>query len=594
MIPHIHWLLTRTKTSTYQALHQWSLDHPEAFWDLVREYAQLPPRHAPFNFAELLLRHAHHTPALIYRNELGQRIEWSGQQLRDATASYAAFLRERGIATGDRVAAFLPNRPETIALMLAVASIGAIWSSCSPDFGTPAVRDRFTQIEPKLLFTTKAYSFNGKPQDLTPRNQELSQHFATIDIDDIPLLPNLPLAFSRLPPQHPLFILFSSGTTGLPKCIVHSAGGTLTQIVKEHLFHVDLHPGERLFYYTTCGWMMWNWLAVGLATGATLILYDGSPFYPGPQVLWNLAEQERVQHFGTSAKYLSLLEKHGYHPNAHHHLSHLRQVLSTGSPLLPSSFDFVGQRIGTHIHLASISGGTDIISCFVLGCPILPVHRGEIQVPGLGMDVQIWNEAGQRIYDQPGELICRNAFPSMPLGFWGDPDGSRYRAAYFEHFPNTWRHGDWALQNSQTLGFTIYGRSDSTLNPGGVRIGTAEIYRLLEDFPGVAESIVVGHQQDGDERIILFVKLSPGALLDDTLRDQLRRHIRANASPHHVPKEIIAVSDIPRTINGKISEAAARAALHNRPVPNLQSLANPQCLAEFQLSSETRKGSEAL
>jgi acetoacetyl-CoA synthetase len=468
--------------------------------------------------------------------------------------------------------------------MLAATGLGAIWTSCSPDFGISGVLDRFGQVEPKLIFSTTRYNFAGKTHDLRERHPAIRQALPSqlVLIDEIAIQDAAPPTFHRQPGAAPLFILFSSGTTGLPKCIVHSASGTLVQILKEQRLHADIRPGEKLFYYTTCGWMMWNWLCVGLAAGATLVLYDGSPFHPGPQVLWQLAERLHLEHFGTSAKYLALLEKHAYQPRDHHQLKHIRQILSTGSPLAPRSFDYVWRAVSPDLHLASISGGTDIVSCFVLGNPLRKVHRGEIQGAGLGMDVQVWNGEGKRVWDEPGELVCVNRFPSMPIGFWKDPGGFKYRAAYWERFPGVWHHGDWAMQNSQTDGFVIYGRSDSTLNPGGVRIGTAEIYRIVEQVDEVLESIAVAQEWEGDVRIVLFIRLKPGIPWTESIADTIRQRLRKEASPHHVPKKILPVSDIPRTVSGKLSESAVRAAIHGREIENRGALANPECLAEYR------------
>lgn len=581
--------LAHTGIGDYWSLHRWSIDHADEFWREFASFSSLPAPGEAFNFAEVLLRGEGRQPALLFRTELGQRIDWSKDELRQSVAGYAALMRTHGVTAGDRVAAYLPNRPETIALMLAAASLGAIWSSCSPDFGSQGVIDRFGQIEPKLLFATASYSFGGKTFDLQARLLEIAVAIPSLQavllIEDIALIV-AELAFTVLPDRHPLFILFSSGTTGAPKCIVHSAGGTLAQIVKEHLLHVDLRPGERLFYYTTCGWMMWNWLAVGLASGATLVLYDGSPMYPDPGVLWRIAEADSIAHFGTSAKYLTMLEKCGYRPAQHHDLRSLRQVLSTGSPLMAESFDYVWRDIKPGISIASISGGTDIVSCFALGNPLLPVHRGELQCAGLGMDVQVWNADGRRVWDTAGELVCLNRFPSMPLGFWNDPEGTKYRAAYFERFPGAWHHGDWASQSSATQGFTIHGRSDNTLNPGGIRIGTSEIYRQIETIDEIEESVAVAQEWGGDVRIVLFVKLTLSHELTPMLIDRIRLTLRTQASPHHVPKKILSVSAIPRTVSGKISESAVREAIHGRASSHFTALANPECIKEFQARPE--------
>lgn len=581
--PQLADFLAHKGFTNYDEFYQWSITNSDAFWRAFREWAGLPAEDLDFNFAEQLLLRAPQT-AIEFANESGESRTWSKADLLHHVAAYQRYMRDHGIQPGDRVAAYLPNWPETIALMLAATGLGAIWTSCSPDFGASGVLDRFGQVEPKLIFSTHRYNFAGKTHDLTERHAAIRQALpATLMlIEDIDLSAPPPTTFRQHSPRDPLFILFSSGTTGLPKCIVHSAGGTLIQILKEQRLHADILPGEKLFYYTTCGWMMWNWLCVGLASGATLVLYDGSPFHPGPQVLWQLAERLKLEHFGTSAKYLALLEKHDYRPKDHHDLSHLRQILSTGSPLAPQSFDFVWEAIKADVHLASISGGTDIVSCFILGNPLRKVNRGEIQGAGLGMDVQVWNEEGQRLWNQPGELVCINKFPSMPLGFWKDDTGAKYKAAYFERFPNIWHHGDWAMQNSTTDGFVIYGRSDSTLNPGGVRIGTAEIYRIVEQVEEILESIVVAQQWEGDVRIVLFVKLKPGIAWSESIADTIRLRLRKEASPHHVPKKIVAVADIPRTISGKPSEAAVRAAIHHQPEANREALANPECLDEYR------------
>jgi acetoacetyl-CoA synthetase len=575
---------------TYDELYAWSIWEREAFWAAFRRWAELPEAGAEFNFAEELLRRAGEGPLLHVADESGAESVWTGRELRETVAAYQQWMLSEGVAPGDRVAAYLPNWPETIALMLAATGLGAIWSSCSPDFGAPAVLDRFGQVEPKLVIATERYRFAGKTFELGERIEALRNGLTGVKrfvcVEELPRHTSAAPVFRRLAANAPLFILFSSGTTGLPKCIVHSAGGALVQIVKEHRLHSDIRPGEKLFFYTTCGWMMWNWLAVGLASGAELVLFDGSPFHPGPEVLWRMAERLRLEHFGTSAKYLALLEKQEYRPKVHHDLNQLRQIISTGSPLAPRSFDFVADAIGPAIHLASISGGTDIISGFVLGNPLRPVHRGELQGAGLGMDVQVWDPEGKRIWDQPGELVCVNRFPSMPLGFWKDTTGERYRAAYFEHYPGVWRQGDWAQQNSQTDGFVIYGRSDTTLNPGGIRIGSAEIYRQVEKVEEVLECVAVGQQWEGDERIVLFLRLRDGVAWGEELEQKIRGILRTEASPHHVPKKMIVVSDLPRTVNGKLSETAVRQAIHGRPITNLSALANPESIKEFQARPE--------
>lgn len=606
----------------YAALERWSIESPADFWsELVHfadvrmhvgdgpviEHADRMPGarffpSATLNFAENLLRFRDDHPALVFTNERSQRRELSYRELAQEVARVAEGLRDLGVTKGDRVAGFLPNLPEAVIAMLATASLGAIWSSCSPDFGIGGVLDRFGQIEPKVLFTADGYFYAGKTLDsLDPIASVLAQLPSVIRTvvvqyvqtePTVGALPNAvtfetfgrpgaPLTFASLPFDHPLYVLYSSGTTGKPKCIVHGAGGTLLQHQKEHLFHADVRREDRLFYFTTCGWMMWNWLVSALATGATLILYDGSPFHPRPSVLWRMAEREHVTIFGASAKYLAGLEKVGYEPAQEVDLGPLRTVLSTGSPLAPEGYDYVYRAIKGDIQLSSISGGTDIVSCFCLGSPVLPVHRGEIQCRGLGMRTEIFDDRARRVVDQQGELVCSAPFPSMPIGFWDDPDGARYRAAYFERFPNVWHHGDFALETSYGS-FVIFGRSDAVLNPGGVRIGTAEIYRQVEQLDEVLESIAIGQDWQNDVRVVLFVRLRAGITLDDELVARIRDVIRRNTTPRHVPAKVIAVPDIPRTISGKIVELAVRNVVHGRPVTNTDALANPQALDHFR------------
>ena len=554
---------------------------------------------ARLSFAENLLRHHGSAPAIIFRGEDLSRRVLSWAELRSAVAALAAALAADGVGVGDRVAGYLPNIPEAVIGMLATSALGAIWSSCSPDFGVPGVLDRFGQIQPKVLLAVDGYRYAGKALDI--RGKVAALRDALPGLRRTVLVPFLggdglagtvgyrdylpadppPLRFTRVAFDQPLYVLYSSGTTGAPKAIVHGQGGTLLQHLKEHRLHTDLRSGERLFYFTTCGWMMWNWLASGLASGATLVLFDGSPFHPGPEVLWQIAQEERIDVFGTSAKWLDAQKKAGMRPIATQDLSSVRAILSTGSPLLPETFDYVYQDIKQDVQLSSISGGTDIVSCFVLGNPAGPVRRGEIQMRGLGMAVAIWDEQGRPLVGERGELVCTKPFPSMPVGFWNDPDGSRYRASYFARFPGVWCHGDWA-ELTPTGGIIIQGRSDAVLNPGGVRIGTAEIYRQVEQIPEVVEAVCVGQEWQGDVRVVLFVRLIEGAILDEALRDRIRKRIRDNCTPRHVPARIVAVADIPRTRSGKITELAVRDVIHGRPVKNTDALANPEALDLFR------------
>ena len=610
----------------YGELYTWSVTQPERFWtelarfaDVRAEWGSGPviehPQRMPgarffpdarLNFAENLLRYRDEHLAVVFTNERGARRTLSYRQLRDEVARVATGLAQAGVGIGDRVAGYLPNLPESLIAMLATSSLGATWSSCSPDFGVHGVLDRFGQIEPKVLFTADGYFYSGKTLDsLTPIAtvaDKLPSVRRIVVVEYAAEQPQLAklgaaqqratlwsdfgkrgatLSFTPVPFNQPLYILYSSGTTGVPKCIVHGVGGTLLQHQKEHLLHTDLKRSDHIFYFTTCGWMMWNWLASALATGATLILYDGNPFFPDPGVLWRMAEQERVTVFGTSAKYLAAIEKNGYRPAESVALGALKAILSTGSPLLPEGFDFVYRCIKPDVHLASISGGTDIVSCFALGCPTLPVHRGELQCRGLGMRVEIFSDEGRPVRGVRGELVCTAPFPSMPVGFWNDPDGTRYRAAYFERFPGVWHHGDYA-ELTEHDGIVIHGRSDAVLNPGGVRIGTAEIYSSVDSLEEIVESIAVGQEWQGDVRVVLFVRLKPGITLDEPLKKKIRDTIRGNASPRHVPAKIIAVADIPRTLSGKLTEIAVREVIHGRPVKNVDALANPQALEHFR------------
>ncbi|SOC45436.1 acetoacetyl-CoA synthetase [Rhizobium subbaraonis] len=607
--------------SGYDEFHAWSVEDRAAFWSAVWEDGQvigargeralvngdimLDARFFPdatLNFAENLLRRTGRDDALVFRGEDRVSYRWSWDELHAIVSRLQQALAAMGIGEGDRVAAMMPNMPETIACMLAVASLGAIWSSCSPDFGEQGVLDRFGQIEPKLFIACDAYWYAGKLQDVGQKVKAVAGKLgapllvipyagdavavaASVEkgstlADFIAPFGARAVAYRRLPFSHPLYILFSSGTTGVPKCIVHSAGGTLLQHLKEHRYHCGLREGERLFYFTTCGWMMWNWLASGLAVGATLCLYDGSPFHPDGNVLFDYAAEEGFAVFGTSAKYIDAVRKGGLTPRTSHDLSDLRLLTSTGSPLSPEGFTFVYEGIKPDVQLASISGGTDIVSCFVLGVPLKPVWRGEIQGPGLGLAMDVWNEEGRPVRQEKGELVCTKAFPSMPVMFWNDPDGAKYRAAYFERFDNVWCHGDFAEWTSHG-GIVIHGRSDATLNPGGVRIGTAEIYNQVEQMEEVAEALCIGQDWDDDVRVVLFVRLAPGYVLDEVLEKAIRTRIRTGASPRHVPARIVAVADIPRTKSGKIVELAVREVVHGRPVKNKEALANPEALELF-------------
>ena len=615
----------------YGALYTWSIEESAEFWrefadfaevradwgsgpviadDTGRPSTQMPGARffagARLNFAENLLRYDDEQPALVFRNERGTRRVISYRELRATVARIAAGLKAAGVVQGDRVAAFMPNLPETMVGMLAAASLGATWSSCSPDFGVPGVVDRFGQIAPKVLLTADGYFYAGKTLDSLSAMAEVLKHLPSVErVVVIPYTssgPDLgrlgaaaskavlwdafgiggqPLQFTSVPFNHPLYILYSSGTTGVPKCIVHGAGGTLLQHQKEQLLHTDVKRSDRLFYFTTCGWMMWNWLASGLATGATLILFDGSPFHPDPGALWRMAEEERITIFGTSAKYIAAMEKSAFVPIESVDLTSLRTVLSTGSPLLPDGFDYIYRAVKKDVLLASISGGTDIVSCFALGCPTRPVNRGEIQCRGLGMRVDIFDDEGRPVRGERGELVCTAPFPSMPVGFWNDPDGRRYRAAYFERFPGVWHHGDYAAITEHD-GLVIYGRSDAVLNPGGVRIGTAEIYAAVEGLEEVVEALAVGQDWQNDVRVVLFVRLKTGIELDDPLRKKIRDTIRAHTTPRHVPAKVVAVADLPRTLSGKITELAVRNVIHGLPVKNVDALANPQALEHFR------------
>jgi len=563
---------------------------------------------ARLNFAENLLRRRGDGDALVFWGEDKVQRRLSHDDLYAAVSRLAQLLRQEGVQPGDRVAAYLPNMPETMIAMLATASIGAIFSSCSPDFGAQGVMDRFGQIEPKVLITVDAYHYNGKVRDVMAKNREIVGQLPSLakvllvhyagdgDPGNLPHTERYDAAVSRFTPgaidfaqmpfNHPLYIMFSSGTTGKPKCIVHGAGGTLLQHLKEHQLQTDIRPDDRAFYFTTCGWMMWNWLVTALASNATVMLYDGSPFYPDWRILFRYAETERLTLFGTSAKFIDALGKEGARPKDHFDLSALRTITSTGSPLVAEGFDVVYENIKDDVCLSSISGGTDIVGCFVDGNPIGPVYRGEIQARCLAMDVDVVDSQGHPVREEKGELICRKPFPSMPLKFWNDPDGERYRQAYFSTFPGLWHHGDFA-EITASGGVIIHGRSDATLNPGGVRIGTAEIYRQVEKLPEIAESIVVGQDTGGDQRVVLFVRLrDPNAYLDEDLVKRIKDTVRAGASPRHVPEKILQVPDIPRTRSGKIVELAVRDVIHGRGVQNVEALANPEALEYFRSRPE--------
>ena len=617
----------------YRELHAWSVAHPDAFWNLVWDFcgiqgdkgarlmdgdampgAKFFPD-ARLNFAENLLAHPGKDggkgDAIVFRGEdkVKKRLSWD--ELNALVSRLQQALKAAGVTKGDRVAAMMPNLPETLAVMLAVTSLGAIWSSCSPDFGERGVLDRFGQIEPKVFVAVDGYWYNGKALSLEGKLKGIVPHLPTArtvvivpylnEADAVAkVLPNAvsldaflkphapkPLAFERLPFNTPAFILYSSGTTGVPKCIVHGAGGTLLQHVKEHRLQSDVRAGDRVFYFTTCGWMMWNWLVSGIASGATLMLYDGSPFAPKESVLFDYAQEEKFTLFGTSAKYIDACKKAGLAPIKTHDLSSLRLMTSTGSPLAAESFDYVYEAIKQDLHLASISGGTDIVSCFVLGDPTAPVWRGEIQAAGLGMAVDVWSDDGKPVVEEKGELVCTRPFVSMPVMFWNDADGRKYHAAYFERFPGVWCHGDFA-EWTRHGGMIIHGRSDATLNPGGVRIGTAEIYAQVEQIPEVVEALAIGQDWDNDVRVVLFVRCKEGVTLDDSLRDTIKKKIRSGATPRHVPAKIVQVADIPRTKSGKITELAVRDVVHGRPVKNTEALANPEALKLYEGISELR------
>ncbi len=620
----------RLSLPDHEALHAWSVASSEQFWLSVWEGdggdeavigergervlldgERMPGARwfpdARLNFAENLLRRRGEGDAVVFWGEDKVVRRLSHDELYRQVARFAAALRAQGVVAGDRVAAYMPNMPETLVAMLAAASIGAIFTSASPDFGVQGVIDRFGQTEPKVLVACDGYFYNGKTVDCLGKLAEFAPRLPSVervvvvpyvhhehDLQAIPraclledfLAPHegQALAFEPLAFDHPLYIMYSSGTTGVPKCIVHSAGGALLQHLKEHRLHCDVKPGDRVFYFTTCGWMMWNWLVSGLAAGATLLLYDGSPFARDNTILFDYADAEGMTHFGTSAKFIDAASKFGLKPRETHRLDTVRALMSTGSPLVAEGFDYVYREIKADVQLSSISGGTDILSCFVLGSPVLPVWRGEIQCRGLGMAVEVWDDDGRPLAAGKGELVCVKPFPSMPVGFWKDEDGGKYRAAYFDRFPGVWCHGDYCEVTAHG-GLVIHGRSDATLNPGGVRIGTAEIYRQVERLPEVLESVVIGQdwppRNPNDVRVVLFVKLRDGLALDDALAERIKRTVRENTTPRHVPAKVLQVADIPRTKSGKIVELAVRNVVHGRPVKNREALANPEALAHF-------------
>ncbi len=606
--------------SDYPGLYQWSIDHLPEFWQEVWDFTDIiasEPHQsviddqgkmpgaewfsrAKLNFAENLLRYRDNQPALVFKGEDQVSRSLTYAELYQEVAQVAKALRDHGVTVGDRIVGFMPNMPETIIAMLASSSIGAMWSSCSPDFGIKGVLDRFGQIKPKVIFTANGYFFKGKKIDSLARIGQILNELPTIE--KVVVVPytesqadisgidnavhyesfksdesNLEIAFEQLPFNHPLYIMYSSGTTGLPKCMVQSAGGILINHKKELMLHTDLKREDTIFYFTTCGWMMWNWLVSSLSVGATVLLYDGNPFHPEPGALWKIAQEEKISIFGTSAGYIAALQKAEVKPSSEYDLSPLKAVLSTGSPLSIEDFEFIYRDVKQDLQLASISGGTDLNGCFMSGNPIGPVYAGEIQCRNLAMKVEAWDDFGKPVIGQQGELVCLAPFPSMPIYFWDDPDGKKYHAAYFDVYPNIWRHGDY-IEITENGGVIIFGRSDATLNPGGVRIGTAEIYRQVEQVEEVADCVVIGQIWKDDTRIILFVKMKEGFELTDDIQNRIKSTIRSNASPRHVPAKIITVADIPYTHNMKKVELAVRKVVHHQPVLNKDSLGNPEAL----------------
>ncbi|QJR10003.1 Acetyl-coenzyme A synthetase [Usitatibacter rugosus] len=614
-----------TKLTDYTSLYRWSCDHLEDFWIAVWDFSavvaetrgkvaladgdKMPGARffpdAKLNFAENLLRRRDDSDAIVFWGEDKVRRHLTTRELYDEVSRFSQALSAAGVGEGDRVAAFMPNMPETVIAMLATASLGATFTSCSPDFGVQGVCDRFGQVEPKVLVCCDGYYYNGKVVETLSRIAEIMGHLPTVKkvvvvpyVSEEPAASSVPhgvtladflapfpakdIAFRRMPFNHPLYILYSSGTTGVPKCIVHSAGGVLLMHLKEHLLHCDVKAGDRVFYFTTCGWMMWNWLVTALGVNAALLLYDGSPFLGRGNVLFDFAAAEDMTHFGTSAKFIDAIAKVKVEPIRNHRLPELRAILSTGSPLAAEGFDYVYSKIKKDVQLSSISGGTDLVACFAGGAPTRPVWRGELQARLLGMAVEIFDDDGRVLpQGQKGELVCVKPFPTMPLGFWNDPGDAKYRAAYFEKYPNVWRHGDWS-EITPHDGMIIYGRSDAVLNPGGVRIGTAEIYRQVEKLDEVLESIVIGQDWQKDVRVVLFVRLRDGLTLDEALAKRIREVIRVNTTTRHVPAVILQVTDIPRTKSNKIVELAVRAVVHGQPIKNAEALANPEALEQFR------------